>query len=115
MPHAMALELFTPQQELAILSELTRLGYVSDGSDHGPTTRGHWICEVDPPQPCIMACPSIFHADGMDDTGYVMLMIFPDGDLILHCGFTGRIDYLDPEQGLEAAVLEAESFVSALA
>jgi hypothetical protein len=111
----MALELFTPQQELAILSELTRLGYVSENSPQPPGTRGHWICELEPPQPCIMACPSIAHANGVDDTGYVMLMIFPDGDLILHCGFTGRIDYLDSEQGLEAAVLEAESFVSALA
>lgn len=106
---------FTPQQELSILCELARLGYVREGSPEQREARGYWIFDSHTPQPCIMACPSLSHVEGADEAGYIMLMIFPDGDLILHCGFTGRIDYLELSEGIEAAVLEAERFASALA
>jgi len=104
----MATELFSPSQELRILSELTRLGYVAEASPRNATTRGHWIVELEPPQPCIMVCPTIWSSTDHDDTGEVALMIFPDGHRVIHCGLSGLIDRLDHALTLEATVLQAE-------
>lgn len=108
----MASELFTPMQELQILAELTRLGYVAECSPRGPGVRGHWIVEAEPPQPCIMVCPSIHLETGRDDTGEVALLLFPDGHRILHCGYSGLIERLDPQRPLEDAVLQTERFAA---
>lgn len=111
----MATELFTPMQELRILSELTRLGYVAEGSPRNAVTRGYWICEPEPPQPCIMVCPTIWSVTDRDDTGEVALILFPDGHRVLHCGLTGMIDRLDPDHPLEAAIQEVERFAAGVA
>lgn len=108
----MAPELFSPMQELRILAELTRLGYVAETSPRNATTRGHWICELEPPQPCIMVCPTIWSAGGEDDTGEVALMLFPDGDQVLHCGLSGLVEHLDPDWPLERSIQEVERFAA---
>lgn len=111
----MAKELFTFTQELQILSELASLGYVAEHSPRDASTRGHWIFEVEPPEPCVMVCPSIYSSSGHDDTGEVALILFPDGHRILHCGLSGMVDHLDPDQPLAAAVQEAEQFAAGVA
>jgi hypothetical protein len=105
---------FAPLTTLRILSELTRLGFVSYQSQRSTSDRGYWICEMEPPQPCILACPTIIDAGGNDETGSIALMIFPDDHLVLHCGYTGMVEYPEPELGLESAVQEAERFIAGL-
>lgn len=117
MPPDMAIKAaFAPEQELSILSTLVDLGYVREGSPQQGSARGHWIFQVTGSEPCIMVCPSLGHLPEEErNTGYVMLMFFPDGDRILHCDFTGRIDYIPQGTSVEAAVLQTESFASSLA
>lgn len=105
---------FTPERELHILGELVRLGYVREGSPRQREARGYWTLVASDPQPCFLVYPCLSHLEEDDQAGYVMLMVFPDGDLTLHCGFTGRIEYLDSGITIENAVLEAERFASSL-